>query len=1272
MDGTCLRHIALIILCVAAAIAPIRAAEETPRVTALDVETLRHKQELQQRARDLARELVSGILDLQLQQLEENGLDTLPLFRDIRQMRANIDGLIEAEMNEVVALLVRAQDEQATDREKSFVAARQKIRDIVVRLSVERQNLLRRLKTAELAAQVKRLLAVEGVVLDATTALTEQGGARQEATLLSAVQDQRDAKALYLRLLEVLQDVRGWGGEVGHGAAEGLMLLKAANTGESVDAAVQTMDAAQFTAARQHVTAVIRSLSVLLEKIEHTQGLVGADREAALEMVRALKERQEQLREKTRNETLDDPSIEQLVQQQAGIQKDLGRLASLVNDKPTATPFVEQATAAAYQASGMIFDSRRPDALAEQGKVLGNLAAIEEQLQSAAEQDRVDKSADEWKQLIAALEQAGKQAEQAKQQTHAAVTKHAAEQPDVDKHLDRAAEAVARPAQPENLPAMQVAQLDAVATAARDASAMVNDPEAAPESAKQAIEQARRAADQAAAEIATQLADARRRRLAVEAGELARASEVAERAVASARRLAEPITESDNKQVAAAREAEQQALGQVLGELAEGLRGQSPQVADQVEQARQQVAGPKPNAQAAVEPLAKSAAQLRQQVAARAGELDREARKQLEALAPVRAAVDAAAKEEGKSLTERMQRLAEADQKLAQAAVEQQRASGRQEAAAGLELMDQLADAGRQQREAARAAEDVAKGRTATPLEATLRQQRVAESLAKLLEGAPAKPDTSAKPDGAAKPEEGAKPDVPATEAESPLAEVRAAQQMAAAAARQTLDGNAHAAEESRHEAERHLNKAAEQAAKQAERAGKAPGGAFDMAAQRRVEQMAGEAKELTTQDAPLATKPIERAQSGSQRAGEHLEQGRPEDTIESQQQTAEAIEEARRQIAAARKKLASEQAEQMQSTSKQLAALAEQSGKVDAPAAASLEAAATAAKNAAEHPAPESQPNEAAEREIDRSHERASASLAARQQRLSQDMWLAQSMKNATSQQQDAAKMLDRLRQNAAQQKAAADAKQTPKQSAAQRRQQANAMESFAQAQTTIGQAAEDVSGQSEISNEALRKALQDAQGLSGDEPTMTADDADRQTSNQAAAPNAENGTSGQAKAAQPSANGAPAGNSPAAMGTKFIPQSPDVTAQQVAGATKAAAADEASAMAANNSGEGETADSSDGAQGTASSSTAASGQGENAEGTNSSGGNSQSGASAQAKPTGLSKDDRAAAARAFREEPWVAKLPPSLRDAIRAQSQRPAPRAYQERLRRYYESLE
>jgi hypothetical protein len=56
----------------------------------------------------------------------------------------------------------------------------------------------------------------------------------------------------------------------------------------------------------------------------------------------------------------------------------------------------------------------------------------------------------------------------------------------------------------------------------------------------------------------------------------------------------------------------------------------------------------------------------------------------------------------------------------------------------------------------------------------------------------------------------------------------------------------------------------------------------------------------------------------------------------------------------------------------------------------------------------------------------------------------------------------------------------------------------------------------------------------------------------------------------------------------------------------------------------------------------------------------------------TGDDKKDSDAAARKFKEEPWVAKLPPHLRQAIRANSQRRAPRGYEQRLQRYFENVD
>jgi hypothetical protein len=58
--------------------------------------------------------------------------------------------------------------------------------------------------------------------------------------------------------------------------------------------------------------------------------------------------------------------------------------------------------------------------------------------------------------------------------------------------------------------------------------------------------------------------------------------------------------------------------------------------------------------------------------------------------------------------------------------------------------------------------------------------------------------------------------------------------------------------------------------------------------------------------------------------------------------------------------------------------------------------------------------------------------------------------------------------------------------------------------------------------------------------------------------------------------------------------------------------------------------------------------------------------------RPTPGRPDPSVGRRRDFSSEPWFAKLPAEVRDAIRAQARRPAPRGYEERLRRYFEELE
>ena len=58
---------------------------------------------------------------------------------------------------------------------------------------------------------------------------------------------------------------------------------------------------------------------------------------------------------------------------------------------------------------------------------------------------------------------------------------------------------------------------------------------------------------------------------------------------------------------------------------------------------------------------------------------------------------------------------------------------------------------------------------------------------------------------------------------------------------------------------------------------------------------------------------------------------------------------------------------------------------------------------------------------------------------------------------------------------------------------------------------------------------------------------------------------------------------------------------------------------------------------------------------------------------PDDATKHDAELAARqASKEAPWLAKLPPEVRNAIRAKAHRPAPKVYEDRLKDYFETIQ
>jgi hypothetical protein len=1282
---------------------------------AVPVDELRRKQETQQRAAELARELVLDLLDIQLQQLEENGLTDRPLYQDVKTMRQNIDGLIDAEMSDVVTLLLKAQADQTEQRDESFLEARRKIGEVLARLLAERQNLSRRLRTAEVAAQVRRLIDMESVVREVTISLPTQALRQQELQQLSTLADQRDARKLYDKLVETLVEARGWGGEVGRTAVEGLALLKAADTALHFDEAAGSIEMGRFAAAVEHETAAIRGLQVLLKKVKETQGLIQADHRAALEVVRDLMRRQEALLAETKTAPLDDPTAaENLLKKQTTLGKDLERLNEMVLDKPSAAPLVERAQKASEKATVELFNQKSADAAQQQNTVRANLAAVEKQLEDAAADDMPqERDAAQLAQRTADLEATREALKQARAQVQPVAEAATPPTPAAKAPLEQAAKDISRAGQSRDLPRMVDARLRDVVRTAREAAKSIDDPLRDDGAKKQEVQKADAALEQAQAEVEAALADVKRMQPAVAAAELSRAAEALDRAAAAEREVArranveakKPAAEAD---AAAARELaeEQERVVGVTAAVQEAVAKEAPEAAQPLaeakaaaENAAMQLAGKeatKPpaaaelkaaaaQANAAAQKLASAASALRRQAAQKAQNLAKETEKQLAALRPAMQAVDQAAMPPTQPNGEAQLALAAAEQALDKAEAEQLRAAGKTEAAAARELADQVEALEQMQQSAAAAAKDHNQGREETPLEAVTKQQETADEIERLAAQAAARPQAK-QAAGELKPD--------------PLGDkLAAARKNAQEAAKLTLDGKEPEAQAARKEAAEALAEAAAMAKAEAAEAAKMPAAKPDAAAQQRVSAAIAEAKKNALGHAPLSREPLDKAEEASNDAAAMAgAEAQAAEAAKAQDEAAKNIAQAKKAVEQAQAALAAQGKQRAQQQATAADKLAKQAAQLDPGATEALREAQQAAADGASMPAePAAAQAAKSEKQTAQALQRAGAELAAREQMVKRDQQLAQAMLNSLAQQQQATQEI--AAQRAALQQAMAGkpaTSPTPAQGQAQAaaptpappagpeaeaaaRNLNSAMQNFAQAAQVTGQAAQEVAGQSETANTALAQALEQASNFTtpaGANPPPAGEMAAPTAAGQVPLPppQPEVPVPAQSQLGQTSPQ---PGELPKTtqMGKGLAPTTPEATAQMMAGPQaleQLAQVETSSSPPKSGSAPGNVA--------TAPSQQATKGQpgpsGKQAQ--QHSELSSQFAQATESSQPSVNNTGRSAADVAVNgnrpkgDEPWMAKLPAELRAAIRAEAQRPAPRGYEERLRNYFKNVE
>ncbi len=672
-------------------------------------QSLARKQETQQRVRVMARDLVSAILDIQLQQLNENDLTATDLYRDIQAMRGHIDELIEAEMPRVVKLLAEI-EAAGNQRDKTFVAARQKSREILVRLLVERQRVLRRLRIAELAAQVRQLIQAETKIQGITQSLPEQPPTQRESLALATIEDQRDVKAVYLRLHETVKEVATWGGEVGVLASTALQMLQKAQVDSEMENAARSLEQTKFTDAATSEENVLKALRELLRILERVQGVLKGERQSMEQAIQEMIDRQSEIREATNQADANQRDLQQLVQQQSQVQKDLEALS---RQAQPAQP-LEEASQAAEEATAKLFEGNPKEAVAQQDKVLENLAKAAQSAPEPANADNKPQSPEQSTQAIADLEAARRDLqkilEEQKQASATAVNQPAQARPQEEKIARELAEVPNNRKLPEEVTARTAEAQQVAAEAATRMDAPQPQRSQSTRAAEQAIQRALSEAERA-------LADAKRQQLRDAMNALAKAAQDIQKAAAMEREVAHEAQQGAQKsglQVSQSHELgqKQAEVKQTAEDVTKRVERAAPEAAKTLAAAQQPIRQAAERLQAAEQqpgeaskPAAKEAANQAQQAAGylsqAAQQLQREAAQAAQRLAQLTdqqlqqaqhalQSVEQAIANRPEPLAERIEKLAKAEEHVRKAQAEQERASGRPEAARAAELAAQM------------------------------------------------------------------------------------------------------------------------------------------------------------------------------------------------------------------------------------------------------------------------------------------------------------------------------------------------------------------------------------------------------------------------------------------------------------------------------------------------------------------------------------------------------------------------------------------------------
>ena len=357
----------------------------------------------QQAARTLATEMLTELIDRQLQQLVENRLADSPLHADVASMRRRIATLVDIEMSGVMVLLEQAGEATGEKRAKVLVSAHQKMRLVLRQLLAERERIQMRRRRGQLIAPIKAVIAHQHRTREATLLLDAGSEKRQ----LNTIAAQQNIVELQTHLVRLLARASEWPGPIGASATQAHQAQQATDVTAEVAMAVDALKSSEFTEAAQSQQRVLDGWESILRQFRKSSDPLAVHRNPIPKLKKIIRQ-QQAFQKAMQAEPLTDATAAAHVQTQRQLSQQIDQARAAMRGNPQAKTLFDRAWSASEQATEKLFSLERRQALDQQGRVIGALDALVRQLKTDDSSAAGSRSAASYEKQAKALAEAGR------------------------------------------------------------------------------------------------------------------------------------------------------------------------------------------------------------------------------------------------------------------------------------------------------------------------------------------------------------------------------------------------------------------------------------------------------------------------------------------------------------------------------------------------------------------------------------------------------------------------------------------------------------------------------------------------------------------------------------------------------------------------------------------------------------------------------------------------------------------------------------------------